>query len=164
MLRSVRSHRKGLLQVTPRASLFLVCSICCCFLQGCCNDDDGDDDANDDDDGDDDNVGDDDNKDDEDDRDEKKQNWFFFASRLRRYQLPSFYLPTTTRSLRARGGLLIHRKVGQAAIASPTKMNYDVGDPRLISYWRRFYPTFRQPSPSALCRYPRCPSPLSRFS
>jgi len=74
MLRSVRSHHKGLLQVTPRASLFLVCSICRCFLQGCCNDDDGDDDADDDDDGNDDNVGDDDNKDDEDDRDEKKQN------------------------------------------------------------------------------------------
>jgi len=33
-------------------------------------------------------------------------------------------------------------------------MNYDVGDPRLISYWRRFYPTFRQPSlyvPTASC-------------
>lgn len=32
-LRSVRSRRRGLLQVTPRGPLFLVCSICRCFLR-----------------------------------------------------------------------------------------------------------------------------------
>lgn len=105
MLRSVRSRRRGLSQVTPRDPLFLVCSICRCSSCDGYNDDYDDDDG-----------------DDDDDQDEKNQNWFFFASRLRRYLLPSLYLPSSTRSLCARGGLLIHRKVGQPGTADEDEL------------------------------------------
>lgn len=61
-----------------------------------------------------------------------------------RYLLPLFHPPSSSTQLRVRGGPLIHRKVGQPDVAAPMKMNYDVGGPLLIPYWRCSHLSFRQ--------------------
>lgn len=128
-LRSVRSRRGGLSQVTPRGPFVPCLLYLLLLLTRVYNDEDDDDDKG---------------------RwrlsgREKPKLILLCFSPPHRYLLPSFHLPSlSTRSLRARGGLLIHRKVGQPGAAAPMKMNYDVGGPWLIPYWRRSHPSFRQ--------------------
>lgn len=108
---------------------------------------------------------DDDNEDDDDDKGrrrrserEKPKLILLCFSPPHRYLLPLFHPPSSsTQSLRVRGGPLIHRKVGQPGVAAPIKMNYDVGGPWSIPYWRRSHLSFRQLLHASLSSLP-CPA------